>query len=225
MVEFISYLRVSTSRQGESGLGLEAQQEAVSRCIASTSGVLFQEFREVETGKGRNALERRPVLREALELARKRKATLIIAKLDRLARNVAFISALMEGSVDFIAADNPYANRLTIHILAAVAEYEREMISVRTKSALAACKARGQKLGTYGAVLAIQNKAEALERLAPFVPALIELRAGKLSERKIAVELNARGLKSPGGGSWHKTSVHLALQRLSAVQAPLPQGV
>ena len=140
---FVAYFRVSTDKQGVSGLGLEAQREAVSRHVAIAQGVIVAEFQEIESGKRND----RPQIAAALAACRLRRATLVIAKLDRLARNVFFISSLMESGVDFVACDNPHATRLTIHILAAVAEHEREMISQRTKAALAAAKARGKKLG------------------------------------------------------------------------------
>src|SRR5215831_14538405 len=140
---FISYYRVSTSQQGASGLGLEAQREAVARHVAGAGGVIVAEFQEIESGKRND----RPEIAAALAACRLRRVTLVIAKLDRLARNVHFISSLMESGVDFVACDNPHATRLTIHILAAVAEHEREMISQRTIAALAAAKARGVKLG------------------------------------------------------------------------------
>ena len=131
---FVGYFRVSTSRQGESGLGLEAQRQAVSDYLAGGRRELVGEHTEIESGKRND----RPELLKALDACRKQKAKLIIAKLDRLARNVAFIANLMESGVDFVAVDFPQANRLTIHILAAVAEHEREMISERTKAALQA---------------------------------------------------------------------------------------
>jgi DNA invertase Pin-like site-specific DNA recombinase len=140
---FVSYYRVSTAQQGASGLGLEAQREAVSRHVAGAQGVIVAEFQEVESGKKND----RPQIAAALAACRLRHATLIIAKLDRLARTVHFISSLMESGVDFVACDNPHATHLTIHILAAVAEHEREMISARTIAALAAAKARGVRLG------------------------------------------------------------------------------
>ena len=138
---FVSYLRVSTRRQGESGLGLEAQRQAVF--AYTNGGRLLAEYLEVESGKRND----RPQLLAALAHAQATGATLIIAKPNRLARNVHFISGLMEAGVDFVAADLPSANRLTINVLAAVAEHEREMISARTKAALAAAKARGVRLG------------------------------------------------------------------------------
>ena len=141
--KFVSYLRVSTARQGTSGLGLEAQRAAVAGFLDGGDWTLVQEVLEVESGKRND----RPALATALKLCRKHRATLVIAKLDRLARNVAFISNLMESGVEFVAVDMPQANRFVVHILAAVAEQEAEAISKRTKAALAAAKARGTKLG------------------------------------------------------------------------------
>src|ERR1041385_5272022 len=137
--KFIAYHRVSTQKQGRSGLGLEAQRQAVADFLNGGSWRLVEEFTEVESGKR----DDRPVLAKALAACRVHKATLVIAKLDRLARNVEFTARLMNSDVDFVACDFPQANRLTIHILAAVAEHEREAISARTKAALAAAKRRG----------------------------------------------------------------------------------
>src|SRR6266404_4008447 len=137
--KFVSYLRVSTQKQGESGLGIEAQRTAVAEYLNGGRWKLLAEYVEVESGKHNE----RPQLAAATTLAKATGATLIVAKLDRLARNVHFISCLMESGVDFVAADMPMTNKLTVHVLAAVAEHEREMISQRTKAALAAAKARG----------------------------------------------------------------------------------
>src|SRR3954451_8955931 len=134
MTKFVTYSRVSTDKQGRSGLGLEAQEAAVQGYAAAFAGEIAASFVEVESGKRND----RPQLAAALAACRKHKATLVISKLDRLARNVAFIANLMESKVDFVAVDMPSANKLTVHILAAVAEHEREMISARTKAALAA---------------------------------------------------------------------------------------
>lgn len=142
--KYISYIRVSTARQGASGLGLEAQQKAISDYLNGGNWELIAEFVEIESGKKNN----RPELAAALHQCTMTGATLIIAKLDRLARNVAFISKLMDSGVDFVAVDFPQANRLTVHILAAVAEHEGKMISERVRLALAAAKARGTKLGS-----------------------------------------------------------------------------
>src|ERR1700722_4424418 len=141
--KFVAYYRVSTAKQGASGLGLEAQQEAVRSYLNGGHWKMVSEVTEIESGKRND----RPALAKALALCRVHGATLVIAKLDRLARNVNFISNLMEAGVEFTAVDFPQANRLTIHILAAVAEHEAAMISSRTKAALAAAKARGVKLG------------------------------------------------------------------------------
>jgi DNA invertase Pin-like site-specific DNA recombinase len=141
--KFIAYFRVSTDRQGKSGLGLEAQREAVLNYLNGGSWTMAAEFTEVESGKHAD----RPQLAAALAACKKQKARLVIAKLDRLSRNLAFIATLMDSGVEFVAVDNPHANKLTIHILAAVAQHEREMIAQRTREALAAAKARGVKLG------------------------------------------------------------------------------
>jgi DNA invertase Pin-like site-specific DNA recombinase len=143
MIKYIAYYRVSTAKQGVSGLGLEAQREAVHRYI--TPEKLYTEFTEVETGTAKKS---RPVLSEALKLCASTGATLLIAKLDRLTRSVAFVSALLDSKVKFVAVDFPEANELTIHILAAVAQNEAKIISQRTKAAFAAKKARGEKMGT-----------------------------------------------------------------------------
>src|SRR4029434_1020853 len=139
--QFVAYYRVSTDRQGRSGLGLEAQQAAVREYLGAKGPLT--EFTEIETGKRND----RPELKQALALCRKRKARLVIAKLDRLSRNLAFIATLMDSGVEFVAVDMPEANKLTVHILAAMAEHEREQISKRTKDALAAAKRRGKRLG------------------------------------------------------------------------------
>ncbi len=141
MHDFVAYYRVSTDRQGQSGLGLNAQRAAVAGFVSARE--LVAEFTEVESGKRND----RPQLAMALNLCRRRRAMLVIAKLDRLARNGAFIANLMESGGEFTAVDMPSANKLTLHILAAVAEHEREMISARTKAALAAAKVRGVTLG------------------------------------------------------------------------------
>src|SRR6266566_9817559 len=167
--QFVAYYRVSTDRQGRSGLGLDAQREAVFRHLASHAGKLIGEFCEVESGRRSD----RPQLAAAIAAAKKAKATLIIAKLDRLARNVHFVSGLMESGIDFVAADNPHANRLMVHMLAAFAEHEREQISQRTKAALQAAKARGVRLGRHGAeCLAPANHVAATERARRLAPVL-----------------------------------------------------
>ncbi|WP_235869986.1 recombinase family protein [Shigella boydii] len=145
--KFIAYYRVSTTKQGKSGLGLAAQREAVSAYIRITAGEVVDEFEEIETGKDSNALERRPQLRAALAVCKKQGATLLIAKLDRLARNVHFVTGLIETGINFVAADMPHADKVMIQMHAVMSEHERDQISARTKAALAAAKARGKVLG------------------------------------------------------------------------------
>ena len=211
--QFGAYFRVATDRQGRSGLGLEAQREAVQRYLASIGGQLIAEHIEVESGKPND----RPELARALAACRKRRgAKLVIAKLDRLSRNVAFIATMMDSNV--VACDNPHATRLTLHILAAVAEHEREMISVRTKAALAAAKARGKALGRHGAeVLAPAYKVAAQARAEELRPILTEI-AGR-STKAIAAELTARGIPTPRGGRWQARSVANVLRHLAATAA------
>ncbi|WP_109314213.1 recombinase family protein [Pseudovibrio ascidiaceicola] len=214
---FVSYFRVSTKQQGESGLGLEAQRHAVAQFIRDEDDLLA-EFIEIESGKKKE----RPELERALTLCRQTGATLIIAKLDRLARNVAFVSSLMESGTEFIACDNPTANRLTIHILAAVAEDEARRISERTKAALQAAKARGVKLGgdrgyrpegrPDGALKALKAQSDNFAQ--SVLPIIDEIKsAGQTSLRAIAEELNARGIKTQRGGKWHASTVRNALSR------------
>jgi DNA invertase Pin-like site-specific DNA recombinase len=150
-MQIISYLRVSTAKQGASGLGLEAQRAAVAAYVSAGSHTLVTEYVEVESG----TKAARPQLAAALTSCRLHRATLVIAKLDRLARNVAFIANLMDGAVEFVACDMPHANRLTLHLLAAIAEHEREMISQRTRAALQAAKARGVRLGNPNGAAAL----------------------------------------------------------------------
>lgn len=207
---FVSYLRVSTNRQGGSGLGLEAQREAVSRFLASKGSTLHAEYVEIESGK----LRSRPVLTEALTHCRKDKAILVIAKLDRLARNVAFVSSLMEAKTEFVAVDAPYANRLMIHILAAFAEHEREQIAARTRDALAAAKARGVKLGVNGARLAKQRKEEALAFAEKLRPTIGELVGRNLTLAQMAEELKMRDISPRCGGEWKPMMVSRVIQRL-----------
>ena len=193
---FIAYYRVSTDRQGKSGLGLEAQRAAVVRYLAGIGGILLAEHTEVETGRRND----RPELQKALVACRKHKARLVIAKLDRLSRNVAFIATLMDAGVEFVACDNPHATRLTLHILAAVAEHEREMISARTKAALQAAKARGVRLGRNAERLASANRATAVDRARQIEHVLAELNRSGMTTREIAAELTARGITTPRGG-------------------------
>jgi DNA invertase Pin-like site-specific DNA recombinase len=221
--KFVSYLRVSTARQGASGLGLEAQRAAVTGYLNGGRWTLVQEIVEVESGKRND----RPALAAAIRLCKKNKATLVIAKLDRLARNVAFISNLMESGVEFVAVDMPQANRFVVHILAAVAEQEAEAISKRTKAALQAAKARGTQLGgrrvsaerfaeigAQGRKVLVEN-AQALR--SELLPTIAQIQAGGASSlRQIAAQLNSEGIPTPRGGEWSAVQVQRVIARSAA---------
>jgi len=215
--KFVAYYRVSTHRQGQSGLGLEAQQNAVREYLNGGNWKLAAEFTEVESGKHAD----RPELTAALEACRKHQAKLIIAKLDRLSRNVAFISALMDSGVEFIAVDMPEANRLTIHILAAVAEHEREAISSRTKDALAAAKARGVKLGNprlddVRPAAAKSLKVGADKFATNVAPIIRDIQgAGITTLRGVADALNKRGIKTRRGRQWNASQVKNVIDRVA----------
>lgn len=211
MTCFIAYYRVSTARQGQSGLGLDAQRTAVASFLHSR-GELAAQFTEVESGRKNN----RPQLAAALDLCRGRRAILVIAKLDRLARNVAFVARLMESGVEFVAVDNPHANKLMMHMLAAFAEHERDQISARTIAALAAAKARGVRLGNpYVLEVAARNRAAMAEASAPAralaLPRAQALRAGGATLRAIAIALSAENIPTLRGGSWGPSNVRLLL--------------
>src|SRR4051794_25311405 len=205
--KFVAYYRVSTDRQGRSGLGLDAQRKAVTDHLNGGNWELIADFTEVESGKRND----RPELSRALDLCRKQKATLGIAKRDGLAKNVHFISGLMESGVEFVAVDFPQANRLTIHILAAVAEHEREMISARTTAALQAARARGRKLGWSNPARCAErvqatlqgnagNRAKADQFAANTLPIVGEIEAaGVKTLAGIATALNARGIRTARG--------------------------
>jgi DNA invertase Pin-like site-specific DNA recombinase len=207
----IAYYRVSTGRQGRSGLGLDAQRAAVERFAAAEGYGVAEAFIEVETGKGADALDRRPKLAEALKLARKLKAPIVVAKLDRLSRDVAFISGLMAQRVPFVVAElGPDVDPFMLHIYAALAEKERRLISARTKDALASAKARGKQLGNPKQAAA--NKAAAAARDSELRPILAELEGKTL--REIAEALTERGIASPRGGAWNAMTVMRAMRRL-----------
>jgi DNA invertase Pin-like site-specific DNA recombinase len=178
------------------------------------------EFTEVETGKGSNALDRRPQLRAALDACRKAKATLLIAKLDRLARNVHFVTGLIESGVDFVAADAPHANKTMIQLFAVMAEWERDQISARTKAALAQARARGAVLGAVGARnLARHRDARtvAANALVSRLRGVLEgFRLRGLTQRQMVDELNALGITAPRGGRWVLRQVQRVLARLDA---------
>ena len=221
--KWISYLRVSTGRQGRSGLGLEAQRKAVEDFLNGGRWQLVKEFVEVESGKKTDRF--RPVLAEAIQACRLYGAQLVIAKLDRLSRNAHFLLGLKEAGVDFVAADMPTANRLTVGIMAMVAEEEGRMISERTKAALAAARRRGVQLGGYNKNPKLTAQARkagqeanariATERSAVIRPAIAELQAaGATSLRAIAAGLNERGIPTARGTeSWSATQVMRVLAR------------
>lgn len=230
-MKFVAYQRVSTARQGQSGLGLEAQQAAIAALVSAQGGELLETFVEVESGK----LNARPQLAKALHLAKVTGATLVIAKLDRLSRNAAFLLTLQDSGTNFVAADMPHANELTVGIMALVAQQERQAISRRTKEALEAAKARGQKLGNpngaaalrraargnSAAVAATKASAEAhAERLRPVVEQLFQ--TGALSLAQVAVELNSRGILTPRRMAWHRSSVANLLRRLGRLKETSP---
>ena len=214
MKKIISYIRVSTQKQGMSGLGMEAQQKAVQQYLAEQGSDLVAEFVEVESGKKTD--KQRPELAKALEACKKHKAVLVVAKLDRLARNVHFISGLMESKVKFLALDMPEANELTLHVMAAFAEHEAKRISERTKAALAVAKERGVKLGTAGAANLQPNIELRQQQAQAFAESLSGIFEGfklrELTQRQMVAELNQLGIKTARGGSWSLVQVQRVLK-------------
>jgi DNA invertase Pin-like site-specific DNA recombinase len=217
----ITYARVSTARQGASGLGLEAQRAAVQAHAASAGMTVVAEYVEVESGKR----DDRPQLAAALAACRLHRAVLLIAKLDRLSRSVRTVSALMDSGVEFSCVDMPHANRLTLHLMAAMAEYERDMISARTKAALAAARARGVVMGNPRGAAALgesyldgarasaaartRRAADGALALAPIIADI----GADLDHATVARQLNARGVPSPRGGVWAASQVRRVRMR------------
>jgi DNA invertase Pin-like site-specific DNA recombinase len=222
---FVAYRRVSTRQQGASGLGLEAQDQMINEYVARVNGAILGSFVEVESGKRND----RPELRKALALAKKAKATLLVAKLDRLARSVSFVSVLLDTpGVEFRAADFPDASRMMIQLLSVFAEYEREMISRRTKQALAARRARGHTLGTPANLCTGASPAPALnkamaqaeaERMRPIIKSLAD--EGITTVRGVCATLNDRGYVTRRGMAWHPTAVARLLRRLAPTPVPI----
>lgn len=212
----VAYYRVSTQRQGQSGLGLEAQREAVRRYMEGHPTELLAQFEEVETGKGANALDKRPQLRAAVALAKKSKATLLIAKLDRLARNVHFVSGLMETGVKFRCCDFPAADRTMIHFYAAMAEHEGRRISDRIRDALAAKKARGEAIGNPASLQPLNGTraSEAGEFAARLRPTLAGYRAAGMTQREMIAALGGAGIKTARGGEWSLMQLQRVLARI-----------
>ena len=223
-MKIVTYIRVSTAKQGQSGLGLEGQQAAINAYAAAHGAIIAGAFVEVESGRN----NQRPQLQAALKLARVTGAKLLIAKMDRLSRNAAFLLNLQESGVDFTACDNPTATPLTIGILALVAQEEARAISDRTKAALAAAKARGQRLGNPNGAAALLRAGKgnsagieaqryaAHQRASDLSEVLADVRgAGFTSLGAMASELNRRGIKTARGGAWHATSVANVVKRLA----------
>lgn len=224
-MKLVAYYRVSTERQGRSGLGLDAQRAAVESYARQCGGLVLESFTEVESG-GKDA---RPELIRALHLAKVTGATLVIAKLDRLSRDAAFLLSLQKAGTKFTAADMPNADETTVGILAIIAQTERAAISKRTREALAAAKARGQKLGNPNGADALRRaargngaavatlKAHATQRAAELAPIVADLQAqGVTGLGAMADALNATGIETPQGKQWHKSSVRNLLGRLAA---------
>jgi DNA invertase Pin-like site-specific DNA recombinase len=222
--KIIAYIRVSTAHQGRSGLGLEAQRAAVVDYCSGTDSEIVREFVEVESGRN----DERPKLAEALAFARRAKATLCVAKLDRLSRSVRFIATVLDSGVEFTAADFPEANRLMLHVLAAVAEYEARQISCRTRGALAAAKARGVRLGTHDKRVPIlsnaarrkgqslgarANRLAAIAGCADLLPVMANLRNAGCSFAVIAKSLNNDGHMTRSAKPWSPVAVMRCLQR------------
>jgi DNA invertase Pin-like site-specific DNA recombinase len=218
MNPIVAYYRVSTQKQGRSGLGLEAQRAAVMAFAKAEGFEITAEFTEVETGKGSDALERRPQLRAALKAAKKERCEVVVAKLDRLSRDVAFIASLMVQRIPFIvAALGRNVDPFTLHIYAALAQQERRMISERTIAGLAQAKAKGTQLGTYSKVLAAKNAAAAAARDQALQPILMEL--ADRSANAVAAELNARKVPTPRGASWSAATVLRVQRRLGLLKS------
>ena len=216
----VTYMRVSTSKQGRSGLGLDAQRTALIHFAEAERFHIAHEFIEVDSGKGHDALERRPQLKAALAQAKKHKCHLGVAKLDRLSRDVHFISGLMVHRVPFLVAElGADVDPFVLHLFAALAEKERTLIGTRTRAALAAAKVRGVRLGNPDlqnardqAILQIRRAADA--RAIEVTPLIQQIRRnGSISLREIADRLNAQGVAGPRGGAWYATSVKNVLAR------------
>ena len=227
MQRVVAYLRVSTERQQKSGLGIEAQRAHIANFAAAERMQVVSEFLEYETGKGADALDRRPQLAAALAAARTAKCSVIVSKLDRLSRDVAFVSGLMAQRVPFIVAElGRDADPFMLHLYAALAEKERRLISERTKAALAAKKASGINLGNrtniaqageLGRMVQVEGAQDFAARIIPVVRAIRD--TGATTLRAVSAALNQRGIHSPRGGQWYPSSVANLLARAKFAEA------
>jgi DNA invertase Pin-like site-specific DNA recombinase len=225
MERAVAYLRVSTQRQQRSGLGIEAQRAVIQRFAAAESLTIVAEFVEFESGKGCDALDRRPQLAAALAAAKAAKCSVIVAKLDRLSRDVAFVAGLMAQRVPFMVAElGRDADPFMLHLYAALAEKERRLIAERTKAALAAKKAAGASLGnphnlhhagSLGRAALVRTADEFASSLVPVVNAIRA--SGALTLASMAIELNRRGVRSARGGDWHSSSVANLIERTNSL--------
>ena len=221
MQRFIAYRRVSTVEQGKSGLGLEAQAAAIAQAVAARGGQLLADFEEVETGKGADALDRRPVLAEAIRAAKAKKATLIVSRLDRLSRNLHFVSGLIDRGMDLAVADMPKADKRMLQVFAMVGEWERDAIASRISAALQAKKARGESVGN-AATLQPLNEVRAREA-AQFArklrPTLRAYQAQGMTQRAMVEALNGAGIRTARGGEWSLVQLQRVLARMGARKA------
>jgi DNA invertase Pin-like site-specific DNA recombinase len=215
--QFIAYRRVSTAEQGKSGLGLEAQAAAIAQAVESRGGRLIADFEEVQTGKGSDALDRRPVLAEALRMAKARRAVLIVSRLDRLSRNLHFVSGLLDQGADIAVADMPQADKRMLQVFAMVGEWERDAIASRIKAALQAKKARGEPVGNPSTLQPFNGaRAEEAARFAAKLkPTLRAFRKQGLTQREIVAELNRVGVRTAKGGEWGLVQLQRVLSRVA----------
>jgi DNA invertase Pin-like site-specific DNA recombinase len=212
---FIAYRRVSTKEQGKSGLGLEAQAHAIARHLEGCGGELLADFVEVETGKGADALELRPILAEAMRAAKARKATLIVSRLDRLSRNLHFVSGLLDRGTDLAVADMPKADKRMLQVFAMVGEWERDAIASRISAALQAKKGRGEKVGNPASLQPhnCARSSEAAAFAAKLRPTLRAYQASKMTQRAMVAALNGAGIATARGGHWSLVQVQRVLAR------------
>lgn len=230
MQEFIGYRRVSTSERGRSGLGLEAQAAAILQFVTARGGVLLQDFVERETGKGSNALDRRPQLQEAVRAAQERRAMLVVSRLDRLSRDVHLLSGLIESGVEFVAAETPDADASMLHVYAAVAQGTRQHIARRISAALQAKKRAalaqgcGNPLGNLASLQPRnrQRSESAAAFAASLAPTLEAYRGAGMSQRRMVEELNRQGIRTAGGGTWSLMQLQRVLARLTAAVSTAP---